>query len=186
MRPVFLTGDRTPDPALSLVRRDRWCIGIRSGVKQPTPDFSAALQSPFCFCCVISSTASRCLHPVCWGRCWSSAASTPDTANIDFAAVVLYTAVHFLAFLAFGFLVTMLVRIAAREPACLIALVILFACFEVAFYVVLQTVADEVSRMLPLLWVLGANLLATAVMGVYLWKRYPELGRALKREPLGA
>jgi hypothetical protein len=77
----------------------------------------------------------------------------------------------------------MLVRIAAREPACLIALVILFACFEVAFYVVLQTVADEVSRLFPLFWVLGANLLATAVMGVYLWKRYPELGRAL--EPPG-
>jgi hypothetical protein len=47
-------------------------------------------------------------------------------------------------------------------------------------------VADEVSKMFPLLWVLGANLLATAVMGVYLWKRYPELSRALKREPLGA
>jgi len=56
----------------------------------------------------------------------------------------------------------------------------------VAFYVVLQTVADEVSRMFPLFWVLAANLLATTVMGVYLWKRYPELSRALKREPLGA
>jgi len=30
------------------------------------------------------------------------------------------------------------------------------------------------------------NLLATTVMDVYLWKRYPELSRALKREPLGA
>ena len=126
------------------------------------------------------------LTPSVLGQVLVFGASTPDTANIDFAAVILYTAVHFLAFLAFGFLVTMLVRIAARQPACLIALVILFVCFEVAFYVVLQTVADEVSRLFPLFWVLGANLLATAVMGVYLWKRYPELSRALKREPLGA
>jgi hypothetical protein len=47
--------------------------------------------------------------------------------------------VHFLAFLAFGFLVTLLVRIALASRPVLIALVILFACFEVAFYVVLQT-----------------------------------------------
>jgi len=126
------------------------------------------------------------LTPSVLGQVLIFGSSTPDTSNIDFAAVILYTAVHFLAFLAFGFLVTLLIRICAREPAVLIALVILFVCFEVAFYVVLQTVTDEVSKMFPLLWVLGANLLATAVMGIYLWKRYPELSQALKREPLGA
>jgi len=126
------------------------------------------------------------LTPSVLGQVLIFGSSTPDTSKIDFAAVILYTAVHFLAFLAFGFLVTLLIRICAREPAVLIALVILFVCFEVAFYVVLQTVTDEVSKMFPLLWVLGANLLATAVMGIYLWKRYPELSQALKREPLGA
>jgi hypothetical protein len=98
----------------------------------------------------------------------------------------LYTAVHFLVFLGLGFFATMLARICARQPAALIGLLILFAIFEVAFYVVLQTVADEVSRLFPFMWVLGANLLAAGVMGVYLWRRYPELQRALKREPLGA
>jgi hypothetical protein len=34
--------------------------------------------------------------------------------------------------------------------------------------------------------VLLANLLAAIVMGIYFWRRYPELGRALRRDPLGA
>lgn len=126
------------------------------------------------------------LTPSVLGQVLVFGSATPNTTSIDFAAVVLYTAAHFIVFLGVGFLATMLTRVCVRQPAALIGLLILFAIFEVAFYVVLQTVTDEVSRLFPLLWVLGANLLATLVMGIYLWRRYPELQQALKREPLGA
>lgn len=111
--------------------------------------------------------------------------TSPEIGTIDFGAVILYTAVHFLAFLAVGFLATILVRIAARRPFMLIGLLILFVIFEVAFYVMISAV-EQLAHLFPIVWVLGANLLAAVVMGAYLWRRYPELKRALKREPLGA
>ena len=128
----------------------------------------------------------RCVTIAAEGDNFSFGASVPDTSRIDFAAVVLYTPVHFLVFLAFGFLSTMLVRLAARQPAVLMALVLLFVIFEVAFYVFIDAVSSELRGYFPLALVLLANLLAAIVMGIYFWRRYPELGRALRRDPLGA
>jgi peptidoglycan/LPS O-acetylase OafA/YrhL len=126
------------------------------------------------------------LTPSILGQVILFGASVPDTSRIDFAAVVLYTPVHFLVFLAFGFLSTVLVRLAARQPAVLMALVLLFVIFEVAFYVFIDAVSSELRGYFPLALVLLANLVAAIVMGIYFWRRYPELGRALRRDPLGA
>jgi len=109
----------------------------------------------------------------------------PTIWPADFGAVVTYTVVHFLAFVVFGLLASWLVRLADLHSMARFALVILFVVFEVAFYVLIQTIADSVGKYFPLFWVLTGNLLATAVMGRYFWQKHPALRRGLIREPLG-
>jgi hypothetical protein len=84
------------------------------------------------------------------------------------AAVLLYTAVHGLAFIAFGILGSVLVAGAERAPMFLFALVILFTSFEVLFFGVILILArwllDEVAG-----WTIfvGNLLAATAMLGYY-------------------
>lgn len=110
----------------------------------------------------------------------------PSTATIDFGAMIMYTVVHFLLFLGFGFALAAMVRVSVEQPIARFGLVVLFAVFELIFYVAVNVVSTEVGALFPLWTVAGANLLATAVMGGYFWIRYPELKHALKDEPLGA
>lgn len=110
----------------------------------------------------------------------------PSTSSIDFGAMIMYTVVHFLLFLGFGFALAALVRVSVDQPIARFGLVVLFAVFELIFYVALNVVSSEVNSLFPLWTVAGANLLATIVMGAYFWIRYPELKRAIREEPLGA
>ena len=109
-----------------------------------------------------------------------------QTEEPVFAAVLLYTIVHFAAFLLFGFVLAWLFRLSVREPVFRFALLVLFVVFELFFYVVIRTFAGAVGELFPAFWVLSANLLAALVMGRYFWRKYPGLKRALRREPLGA
>lgn len=111
---------------------------------------------------------------------------SPIVTPSDFGAVIIYTVVHFLAFVALGLLVSWLIRLAVLHPLARFALMILFVVFEFSFYVLIQTFSDSVGQFFPLFWVLSGNLVAAAVMGAYFWRRHPALGRALGREALGA
>lgn len=104
----------------------------------------------------------------------------------DFAAVIVYTVVHFAAFVALGLAASWLVRLASRFAVARFALVILGIAFEFFFVVLIQAVAGEAGQQFPLFWVLSGNLLAAALMGAYFWRKHPALRRALRREPLGA
>jgi hypothetical protein len=126
------------------------------------------------------------LTPSVLGQLFLLGNSHPTTTSVDFGAMVMYTVVHFLAFLLFGLLLAWLVRLSVTQPVARFALVVLFAVFEFCFYVVLNVVSDEVGSLFPLWTVAGANLLAALVMGGYFWLRYPELKEALREEPLGA
>ena len=110
----------------------------------------------------------------------------PDAQHLIFGAVVLYTAVHFIVFVLFALAVALLMRLAVEQPAVRFALLVLFVTFEFCFYVLVNTVSEEVGALFPLWTVLAANLLASAVMAAYFWRRYPEFVRILRAEPLGA
>lgn len=110
----------------------------------------------------------------------------PDPRHLDFAAIIGYTVVHYAAFMLAGVLTALLVRLAVRSAIARFGLVMLGVTFEVLFYVVVQSVSTEVGSLFPLWTVLGANLLATGVVGAYFWRRYPELAGILREEPLGA
>jgi hypothetical protein len=110
----------------------------------------------------------------------------PNLAQVDFGAVVAYTAVHLAVFLAFGFGIVALTRWAAREAAVRYAVLQVFLVFEVFFYGLLSLVSETTRELFPFWTVLGANTLAAAAMGLYLWRRHPEFRQLLRETPLGA
>jgi hypothetical protein len=110
----------------------------------------------------------------------------PVTTSIDFGAMIMYTVVHFIAFLLFGLLLASVFRHCVEHAVARFGVLVLFAVFEFCFYVVINVVSTEVGSLFPLWTVAGANLLAAVVMGAYFWLRYPELKQVLHDEPLGA
>lgn len=93
-----------------------------------------------------------------------------------------YTIVHGLAFVAFGIVAAAVIAASEREPALVIAVVILFACFETFFLGVVSVLGTAVRDALAWWKILLANFLAAAVM---LW--YFLLGhRALPRLLVGS
>ena len=95
------------------------------------------------------------------------------------AAVLAYTVVHGLAFLAFGIAASLLVAAAEREPLFVFFLVIVFTAFEVAsfgaIFIVAKWILDEVAG-----WtIFVANLLASGAMLAYFFRRHRTLARRL-------
>lgn len=111
--------------------------------------------------------------------------ATPVTDRVLFGAVMVYTPVHFGAFVVFAFGVTKLVHLAIKETAFLFALMIVFVVFEAAFFMVTYVFFTETAGLFPWWSVLVANTLAAVAMGAYYWRAHPELVQDLARQPLG-
>ena len=94
--------------------------------------------------------------------------------------VAVYTVFHYAAFIAAGLLVSVIVHFAEREPSVLAGAMMLFAMFEIGFYGLSSALSES-----PFLGALGwaqvatGNLIAALVMGTYMWRTHPELGREL-------
>ena len=101
------------------------------------------------------------------------------TPPSDAASVLLYTVFHYAAFVAVGVALVGGVHASHTHPPVLALMLILFVCFQVGFYGVVALLAE--SRLGDLAWyqVGLANLLATALMGGYIWRTHPLLGRAV-------
>ena len=97
----------------------------------------------------------------------------PSTA----ASVAFYTAFHYAAFAGVGLLLVAAIHASRSHPSILALMLILFMCFQVGFYGIVALVAE--SRLGDLAWyqVGLANVVATALMGVYLWRTHPRLSR---------
>jgi hypothetical protein len=87
-----------------------------------------------------------------------------------------YTLFHYAAFVAVGTLAVALIHAAERQPALLALFVLFFAVFQLGFYGMVA--ALSAIRLLDgLEWyqIAIGNLLASLVMGGYLWRAYPAL-----------
>ena len=95
--------------------------------------------------------------------------------------VTVYTIFHYAAFIAAGLLVAVIVHFAEREPGVLAGAMMLFVAFEIGFYALSSALSAS-----PMFGVLGwaqvatGNLIAAIVMGIYMWRTHPHLGRELK------
>ena len=91
-------------------------------------------------------------------------------------SVLVYTVLHYGAFVAIGLIAAMIVNYARREPSLLLGFVVLFASTEVWFYAFVS-VLQQVTPLGSLAWynVMAGNILAAVCMGAYLLKAHPEL-----------
>lgn len=95
--------------------------------------------------------------------------------------VAVYTVFHFAAFIGVGLLVAVIVHWAEREPTVLAGAMMLFVAFEIGFYGLSSALSES-----PFFGALGwaqvatGNLIAALVMGTYMWRVHPELGRELR------
>jgi hypothetical protein len=148
--------------------------------------FLGAITVALWFLLYDSITGRPLRTPSVLGQLFLLGEPNPDTNSVVFSAVVMYTVVHFLVFLAFSFLVATLVRAAATNGFWRFAVVVLFVVFELFFYIFLRAFSPEVANTFPGWTIAVGNLLATGAMGLYFWKRYPEIQEKLEEVPLGA
>lgn len=100
-----------------------------------------------------------------------------DSAAVRFIA---YTVFHFASFALIGIVANAFLQAGDRQPSVLIAFLILFVAFEVAFYGFTALLAQS-DLLGDLVWYqIGlANLFAALTMGLYLRRAHPMAGRNL-------
>jgi hypothetical protein len=103
--------------------------------------------------------------------------NTPIGLNISIGAILGYTLVHGLAFIAFGLVAATVINFAEREPSLIIAVVIVFAAFEMFFLGVVGALGRSVLGALVWWSILVGNLLAAVAMLIYFLKQHPSLPR---------
>ncbi len=106
--------------------------------------------------------------------------------GVDTTAVIVYTAFHVVAFIAFGLLLAALARTSETSSLARYAMVQLLVAFVVFFYGLLWVGSEIVRGMFSFPGVLAANALAGFAMVSWLWLRHPALRTAFRRTPLGA
>ena len=109
----------------------------------------------------------------------------PTEVEVTFQAVILYTMLHILAFVMVGMISAMLASIVESFPSTLFVVVVLFAIFEVGFYVIVLVFAQPLLGALTWSNVMIGNFIAAGGMGYFLWRVHPRIREALAAHPLG-
>ena len=104
---------------------------------------------------------------------------TPVGVEFALMPILGYTVVHGLAFIAFGIIAAAVIAATEREPALVIAVVILFACFETFFLGVVSVLGRSVQDALVWWEILIGNLLAATAMLWYFLLGHRSLPRTL-------
>lgn len=119
------------------------------------------------------------LTPALLGNVVFYGVNNPTGLQISAGPILGYTLIHGLAFIAFGVVAASLVAASEREPALLIGVFILFACFEAFFLGLEGALGRSVVGALVLWSVLAGNFLAAVVMLWYFLSRHRTLPRVL-------
>ncbi|MGH7482662.1 MAG: hypothetical protein ACRELV_10950 [Longimicrobiales bacterium] len=108
-----------------------------------------------------------------------------DAVEISLLTVGGYTVFHVLAFVLTGLIAAALATEAEEiEAPVVFGAVMLFVTFEVFFIGMVAIIAQWLLAVIPWWSIFVANLIAAVVMGVYLWRHHPKLGRDLQDHPL--
>jgi hypothetical protein len=103
----------------------------------------------------------------------------PARVQVTAGLVLGYTLVHVLAFIAFGIIAASVIRAAERETPLVVAVVILFACFETFFLGVIGVLSRSMLDTLGLTAILAANFFAAVAMLWYFLLGHRTLPRLL-------
>jgi hypothetical protein len=119
------------------------------------------------------------LTPALLGAAVFYGVNNPTGLEIAVGPILGYTVLHGLAFIAFGIVAASLIDASEREPALVIAVVILFACFEMLFLAVEGALGKSIVGALVWWAVLVGNFLAAVAMLWYFLLRHRTLPRLL-------
>jgi hypothetical protein len=101
-----------------------------------------------------------------------------DTA---FTHVLGYTIFHYIAFFIVGILLTVIVHQAERTPGILAGLLVAFVMMTLGFYMIAAVFAHSALGDMSWAQIFIANLLASALMLWYLWRKHPKLNSQLRQ-----
>ncbi len=104
--------------------------------------------------------------------------------SVSFGTVLGYSSVHMVAFMVTGFLASAVVTEAEEIPPLLLGGILLFVAFEAFFMGFIALLAEFLLGSFAWWTIAVANILATAVMGYYLWRKHPKLRAAFAENPL--
>ena len=119
------------------------------------------------------------LTPALLGNLVFYGVNNPTGLQVSVGPILGYTLLHGLAFIAFGVVAATLMAASEREPALLVAVVILFACFEVFFLALEGALGQSVVGALVAWSVVIGNFLAALAMLGYFLTRHRALPRRL-------
>src|SRR4051812_20507302 len=111
---------------------------------------------------------------------------TPEPGGLNFGAILIYTAFHFIVFALLGMGLVALVHWGIENPVVRYALLPVFLVFEVMFYGFLAILSERTHELFPFWAVISANTLAAVCMAAYLWRRHPAFRQSIHDTPLGA
>lgn len=103
--------------------------------------------------------------------------------RIDLTAIVLYDAVHLLAALAIGLVVTLMVDDMERHPARAPLMLMLLVAGGPATVILVGVLTEPLRPLLPWWSIVVANVLAALLGGAYLLTKRPALRRFLPSAP---
>jgi hypothetical protein len=119
------------------------------------------------------------LTPALLGAAVFQGATSPSDLPVALGPVLGYTVLHVLVFVAFGVIAATVIAASEREPTLVIAVVVLFACFEAFFLGVVGVLGRGVTDTLTWWGILVANFLAAVAMLWYFLLRHRTLPRLL-------
>ncbi|MGH7278561.1 MAG: hypothetical protein ACREJG_07720 [Candidatus Rokuibacteriota bacterium] len=119
------------------------------------------------------------LTPALLGNAVFHGVTTPIGLEVTLGPILGYTILHGLAFIAFGVIAASVMAVSEQEPALFIAFVILFGCFEAAFFGVVGVLGQSLVGALVWWAILIGNLLASVAMLWYLLGLHRALPRTL-------
>jgi len=105
----------------------------------------------------------------------TDALHTPESLAVSVEVVVWFTFVHWLVFAAIGCIASRLLGLAERNANFGFGILLLFVVFEFGFIGGATLFAEPVLHTLAWPTILIGNLLAAITMGLYFWRRHPQL-----------
>lgn len=99
----------------------------------------------------------------------------PAALHITAGVVLGYTVLHGAAFILFGVLAAVLLAFSEREPMLLLAVFILFTCFEVVFFGAVMFIDETLVESLGWWTIFVGNILAATAMLWYFLRRHRDL-----------
>ncbi len=100
---------------------------------------------------------------------------SPETLPVSMEMVWMFTWAHGLVFAALGGVASWLLGLAERNPSYGFGILLFFVVFQFGFFVAAMLFAASVLQALAWPAILVANILSSAAMAAYFWRRHPRL-----------